>query len=425
MIRFYNCRILTENYEIAENSELWVKDNKIEYIGKHKEGVFEREIDCKGNILMPGFKNAHTHSPMTFLRSYADDLPLDRWLNEMVFPMEARLTEEDAYYLTKLAVAEYICSGITSAFDMYLFPHATAEAVRDTGFRMTLCGAVNNFTSSPKELEESYIKYNNYCENVSFQLGFHAEYTTDRSILEDIGAIAKRYRAPVSAHCSETKKEVEECIQRHGKSPVELFNDLGLIDYGGSLFHCVHLSDKDIEILKEKDITAVTNPASNCKLASGIAPLSVLDERGVRLAIGTDGPASNNALSMFREMYLATALQKIRQNDASALVPERVIEMACKNGAYAMGTDNDCLKEGRLADITVIDMHRPNMQPENNILKNIVYSGGNENIALTMVNGSILYEKGEFYIGEDIERLYEKCRSITERIKKASVGTLF
>ncbi len=419
MIRFYNCKILDGNFNIIENNELWVKGNKIEYIGRAKHGVFEREIDCKGNVLMPGFKNAHTHSPMTFLRSCADDLPLDRWLNETVFPMEARLTDDDAYYLSKLAVAEFVSGGITSAFDMYMFPHAIAEAAKSTGFRTAICGSVNNFTSSAPELEENYDKYNNYCDTVSFQLGFHAEYTTDISILRDIADIAGKYKAPVSTHCSETKKEVAECIQRHGKSPVELFNDLGLIDYGGSLFHCVHLSGRDIEILKEKkDITAVTNPASNCKLASGIAPLSRLDKEDIRLAIGTDGPASNNALSMFREMYLATALQKLQTEDASALVPERVIEMACKNGAYAMGTDNDCLAEGKLADIIMIDLDRPNMQPVNNIVKNIVYSGGNENIALTMVNGNILYERGEFFIGEDIEKLYGKCTEITERIKQ-------
>lgn len=418
MIRFYSCKILDSQFRIIENNELWVNGNKIEYIGKAKEGVFEREIDCKGNLLMPGFKNAHTHSPMTFLRSYADDLPLDKWLNEKVFPMEARLTDDDAYYMSKLAVAEFVSNGITSSFDMYIYPHAIAEAAKSTGFRTTICGAVNNFTSSAAELEENYNKYNNYCNTVNFQLGFHAEYTTDISILRDISEIAKKYKAPVSAHCSETKKEVAECIERHGKSPVELFNDLGLIDYGGSLFHCVHLSDRDIDILRERNITAVTNPASNCKLASGIAPLSRLDKEGIRLAIGTDGPASNNALSMFREMYLATALQKIQTENASALEPKKVLEMACQNGAYAMGTDNDCLAEGNLADIIMIDLHKPNMQPINNIVKNIVYSGGNENIALTMVNGKILYENGEYFIGTDIEKLYKKCREITERIKE-------
>lgn len=422
MIRFYNCKILTDSFEIMENNELWVRDNKIEYVGCKKEGVFEREIDCKGNLLMPGFKNAHTHSAMTFLRSYADDLPLDRWLNEMVFPMESRLCTDDAVYFAKLAIAEYVTGGITSAFDMYFCPEAMAKACMQTGFRAVLCGAVNNFVSSPEELEQDYIKFNNYCDNVSFQLGFHAEYTTDISILIKIAELSHKYKAPVSAHCSETEKEVRECIERHGKSPVELFNDIGLLDNGGSLFHCVHIGERDIDILKEKDITVVTNPASNCKLASGIAPLSRLEEKGIRLAIGTDGPAGNNALSMFREMYLATALQKIQTGNASALVPKRVLEMACKNGAYAMGTDNGCLAEGKPADIIVIDLHKPNMQPENNIVKNIVYSGGNENIALTMVNGRILYEKGELFIGEDIEELYRECEKRAKGVHHGKKG---
>ncbi len=417
MIRFYNCKILTDSFEITKNKELWVSGNRIGYIGDKKEGIFEREIDCMGNVIIPGFKNAHTHSAMTFLRSYADDLPLDRWLNEMIFPMEARLSADDALCFSKLAIAEYVSGGITSVFDMYLYPEAMAKACLQTGFRASLCGAVNNFVSSPEELERDFIKYNGIMDTLSFQLGFHAEYTTDIKILEKIAALSHKYNAPVSTHCAETEKEVAECKNRHGKSPVELFNDIGLMDNGGSFFHCVHLSERDIELLREKNITVVTNPASNCKLASGTAPLTRLDREGIRLAIGTDGPASNNALSMFREMYLATALQKLQTENASALVPEKVLEMACRNGAYAMNTDNDCLKEGKLADIAVIDLHKPNMQPVNNIVKNIVYSGGNENIMLTMVNGKILYEKGRFFIGEDIEELYEECRERAERIK--------
>lgn len=419
MIRFYNCKILTldDSFDIIENYELWVEEDKIVYIGEKKEGSFEREIDCRGNLIMPSFKNAHAHSPMTFLRSYADDLPLDKWLNDAVFPMEAKLNADDGVWLSKIAIMEYLTSGISAAFDMYFLPESIAKASKETGFNTVLCGAVNNFVSSPKELEEDYSLLNNYNENVSHQLGFHAEYTTDIEILKAIAEISNRLKAPVSAHCSETEKEVRECLKRHGKTPVELFNDLGLLNYGGSLFHCNFLSDRDIEIIKDKNIYVVTNPGSNCKLASGVAPIARLIDEGINVAIGTDGPASNNALDMFREMYLVTALQKLKNKDAASAPAEKILEMACSAGARAMGINSDCLREGKNADIIMLDLKRPNMQPINNIVKNIVYSGSKDNVIMTMVRGKILYEHGEFNIGVEPRLVYEKCQQITERIK--------
>lgn len=419
MIRLYNCKILTldNSIKILENKELWVEGDKISYIGDKKEGSFEREIDCKGNLIMPSFKNAHAHSPMTFLRSYADDLPLDKWLNDAVFPMEARLNEDDGVWLSILAIMEYLTSGISSAFDMYFLPKAIAGAAKETGFNSVICGAVNNFASSVKELEEDYRLYNSYCENVSHQLGFHAEYTTDIEILKQIAKLSKSLKAPVSAHCAETLKEVNECIERYGKTPVELFNDLGLFEFGGSLFHCNFLSDRDIEIIKANNIYVVTNPASNCKLASGVAPIARLIDEGINVAIGTDGPASNNSLDMFREMYLVTALQKLVNKDAASTPAEKVLEMACSVGAKAMGINSDCLREGKNADIIMLDLKRPNMQPINNIVKNIVYSGSKENVIMTMVRGKILYEQGEFNIGYEPRLVYKKCQQITERIK--------
>lgn len=417
MIRFYNCKILTleNNFDITNNYELWTDKDKIIYIGENKNGIFEREIDCNGNLIMPGFKNAHSHSPMTFLRSFADDLPLDKWLSDAVFPMEAKLTNNAAVWFTKLAIMEYLTSGITSVFDMYFLPKAIAEAVKDTGFSATICGAVNNFVSSPKELEEDYEFFNSYYNNISHQLGFHAEYTTDIKILEEIAEISNRLKVPVSAHCAETEKEVKDCFKRYGKSPVELFNDIGLLNYGGSLFHCNFLSDKDIDIIKNKNVFVVTNPASNCKLASGIAPIEKLINSGVNIAIGTDGPASNNALDMFREMYLVTALQKVYNKNASSLPAEKVIEMACVNGAKVMGINSDCLKEGKNADLILIDLNKPNMRPINNIVKNIVYSGCKENVILTMVRGKVLYENGKFNIGVSESEVFKVCEELKPR----------
>lgn len=419
--RFYNARIaaMKNDADIMEG-ELWVTGNRIIYVGEPKVTnlKWDREIDCKGNLLLPGFKNAHTHSGMTFLRSYADDLPLLDWLNHQIFPMEAKINEDDIYHLSKLAIMEYLSSGMTANFDMYMTPDTIAAASIDTGFRTVMCGGVSNYLHSVKQVEDWYQKYNGYHELVSFQLGFHAEYTTSKDKLEDLAALAKQRKAPVYTHNSETASEVEGCINRYGMTPTALFDKLGLYDFGGGGYHCVHMTDEDLAICKEKKVSVITNPGSNTKLASGIARIHDMMDYGINIAIGTDGPASNNCLDMFREMFLVTGLAKLRDQNAAAVNADEVLAMATRNGAYAMCLPEcDCLAEGKLADLVMIDLHQPNMQPLNNITKNIVYSGSKTNVKLTMVNGKILFESGEYFIGEDPEAVYAKANEIINRIR--------
>lgn len=433
MIRFYNGKLLTMDGElqVQESCEVWVDRDRVvlagdagrvrefcrtqaEKVGKdgaQAEISFEREIDLHGNLLMPGFKDAHTHSPMTFLRSYADDMPLQDWLYKQVFPMEAKLTPEMIYHFTKLAVLEYLTSGITASFDMYVEPEANARANLEMGFRTVLCGTLNDFKDFIETLEGFYRKYNQYHPLISYQLGFHAEYTTSEGLLRDLAALAGQYRAPVYTHLSETAAEVAGCEERYGSSPVKTLAEMGLWEYGGGGFHCVHVSEEDMDIIKEKGIYVVTNPASNAKLASGIAPICAMLEREIPLAIGTDGPASNNCLDMFREMFLVTGLAKLREQNAAACPAEAVLKMATVGGAAAMGLkDCDCIAEGKQADLIVIDLHQPNMQPEHNLVKNLVYSGSKQNVLLTMVAGRILYENGQFFTGEDPEQIYEEVK---------------
>lgn len=433
MIRFYNGKLLTMDGElrVQESCEVWVDRDRIVLAGDAgrvrefcrtqaekagKDGAqaevsFEREIDLHGNLLMPGLKDAHTHSPMTFLRSYADDMPLQDWLYKQVFPMEAKLTPEMIYHFTKLAVLEYLTSGITASFDMYVEPEANARANLEMGFRTVLCGTLNDFKDSIETLEGFYRKYNQYHPLISYQLGFHAEYTTSEGLLRDLAALAGQYRAPVYTHLSETAAEVAGCEERYGSSPVKTLAEMGLWEYGGGGFHCVHVSEEDMDIIKEKGIYVVTNPASNAKLASGIAPICAMLEREIPLAIGTDGPASNNCLDMFREMFLVTGLAKLREQNAAACPAEAVLKMATVGGAAAMGLkDCDCIAEGKQADLIVIDLHQPNMQPEHNLVKNLVYSGSKQNVLLTMVAGRILYENGQFFTGEDPEQIYEEVK---------------
>ena len=338
MIRFFNGRTLTMADGVSVTTdEVWTDGDKIAYIGPTPETLpaFERQIDLGGDLVMPGFKNAHAHAGMSFVRSYADDVPLQPWLFEQIFPLNA------------------------------LHPL------------------------------------------ISYQLGLHSEYTSNLTEMTEAGELARALHAPVFAHNAETAREVTECRSRWGKTPTELFDSLGHFDYGGGGFHCVHMTEHDLEIFRNRGLWAVTNPGSNAKLASGIAPLKQMRALGIHMAIGTDGPSSNNALDFFREMYLAAVLQKLRCGDAAALPADDVLYMATVGGAQAMGlTDCDVLAPGKQADLIVIDLQRPNMQPVHNAARNLVYSGSKENVRLTMVAGRVLYENGAFFVGEPAQDIY-------------------
>ena len=327
------------------------------------------------------------------------------------------MTGEDIYHLSKIAVLEYLTSGITSIFEMYLTPFTVADAMADTGMRCVQTSCVNNFSQSVELLEEYYNKINGRDPYNSFILGIHAEYTASKELLEKCVDLVRKYKAPFWAHIQETEDETKGCIERYGMTPIELFDSMGLFEYGGGGYHVVWTNEKDREIMKKRGLYAVTNPASNAKLASGIAPISEYLEAGIPVAIGTDGPASNNCLDMFREMFLVTALSKLRNMDASSIDAAEVLKMATVNGARAMGlNDADYLAEGKLADIIMLDMNQPNMQPVNNIVKNIVYSGSKSNVVMTMIGGIIRYENGKFNIGVEPEELYKKAEEIKKRI---------
>lgn len=418
--RFYNARVLTmKDFDIFLG-EVWVEDNKISYVGKYKEHdcLFDREIDVQKNLIMPGFINAHTHSGMTFLRSMADDMPLQQWLNEKVFPIETKLSEEDIYYFSKLAILEYLTSGITTNFDMYLNPEAIVKASLDMKYRTVLCGAVNDFCLSVEDVERCFNEYNQENSLISYVLGFSHEYTNSKEKIQQVAALSHKYKAPVYTHLSETEYEVNTCKEKTGLSPVEYLCDLGVYDYGGGAFHCVHMSEYDLDLFKEKHLNVVTNPASNLKLASGIAPIQAMLQRNINVCLGTDGAASNNCLDMFREMFLVTGLAKYKNCDASAVDAYKVLKMATINGAKALNLNCGVLEAGKLADLIILDLHQPNMQPIHNIAKNIVYSGSKSNVKCTMVNGKILYEDGHFYVGFEIEALYDEVQKRVERVMR-------
>ena len=253
-IRFYNARILTlredETFEITEG-ELWVKNDQIIYVGdgEHPTDIlialggepicWEREIDCGRNLLMPGFKNAHAHTYMTFLRSFADDLPLQDWLYQYCFPMEEKLTPENIRPMQVLGIMEYLTCGITASFDMGYFPQVYAEVASGCGFRTVQVSGVNSFGGDIRQVEENYLKVNEISDLASFMVGFHAEYTTKLELMEQIAKLAQKYHSPLFVHNSETAREVRECKERYGKTPTQLTDELGMYEYGGGGYHCV------------------------------------------------------------------------------------------------------------------------------------------------------------------------------------------
>ena len=417
---FRNASILKMDDSPILFGDLVVNENRIAYIGSDSEkyGPFDRVIECNGNIIMPGFKNAHTHNAMTFLRSKADEDNLHDWLFNQCFPREALLKPGDIYALSKVALLEQISGGITSCLDMYFYVLEHKKAMEEMGFRGVVQGCVNEAYKT-NDLVKLYNEINTDDALVRFSIGHHSEYTTSLDEMLATKKALDETKSPLQIHLSETKSEVEECIKKRGMTPCEYFDSLGLWDNGGVCFHCVYLSEHDIEIFKKKNIAVVTCPGSNLKLASGIAPIKRYLEEGLLIGIGTDGPASNNCLDMFKEMSLVSNLARIQTGDSNAIKAYDILKMATVNGAKILNLkDCDTLEVGKYADIIELDLSKPSMQPINNAVNNIVYSGSKDIVKLTMINGKILYEDGKFFINEDIDSIYEKAQEITDRIDK-------
>lgn len=414
--RYYNAKILTGEDRNIKEGEMWVRDNKIEAVvfdSKASEEKFDQEVDLEGNLLMPSLKDAHTHTAMTFARSLADEYELNDWLFKAIFPREAKLTAEQVYWFTLLGFAENIKSGTTACFDMYMFPESVAKAAVDCGIRNVFCGSPNDFGGMDL-LEERYLKFNEYDPLVSFKMGFHAEYTTNKDNLQIISDLAHKYKAPIYTHISETKSEVEGCIERYGKTPAVLLDEMGMFDFGGGGFHCVHFSDEDIEVFKKRGLYTVFNACSNLKLSSGIAPVKKYIDSGLKIAIGTDGAGSNNSLDMFREMYLDAVLSNVRDDKNGLIDPFDILSAGMTGGARCMGLYNsDMLAAGKNADFIVLDMKHPNMNPMNNIVSNIVYAASPVNVLMTVCAGKVLYDHGELKT-IDIDEVNKMCNRLVE-----------
>ncbi len=425
---FKNISIIDENLEIKNNMFVGIKDDKIEYIGECKpQESYGEEYDGKGKVLSSGFVNLHTHSPMTLLRGYAENLPLDRWLNEKVFPFEDRLNCDRAYYGTMLSIAEMLSSGTTSFTDMYFFGDGVMRAVIDskakTNFGRSIVSFVDeDITANDRFQEGIYLaeKYHNTqnCK-IKIDMSLHAEYTNKLSIIEQFGEFTRNKDYVNHIHLSETKDEHENCKAKYGKTPARLFYDAGVMDKPTVFAHCVWVEDSDLELFIEKNATVAHCPASNLKLGSGVCNTYKMLQKGVNIGIGTDSAASNNGLDIMREMYLAALLPKGMNNQADIVLPQDIYKMATINGYKAQGR-NDCgsIKVGNKADLIVIDMTTANMYPDFDILNNIIYSANKSNVVLTMVDGEVLYKNGE-YTTIDVEKMgYEVSRLVRQVIRE-------
>ncbi|MCQ2794699.1 MAG: amidohydrolase [Bacilli bacterium] len=412
-----NAKILTLRSQNILDGEILVDGNKIAQIAQKINVKADRVIDCEGNLLMPGFKNAHAHSAMVFARGLVEDVSLDTWLKKYMFPIEAKFQKNDIYHLSKLAYLEYLESGITANFDMYFFINEIKKASEEFGMRTSI--VLIPMKSSVERIAKQYRDSHKDNNLVKMELGFHADYTMSDDELKAVSKVSHQFKAPLYMHCSESKKEVEDRKKTYKLTPVEYLNKFGIFDYGGGIFHGVHLSKNDMKILKQHNVAICTCPISNLKLANGIAPIKELTQKDIMVAVGTDGAGSNNSLDMFKEMQLVILLSKYRENNPASLKTFDVLKMATVNSAHFMNLNNcDVLAKGKLADIIMIDLHAPNMRPSHSVINNLVYSASKSNVMMTMIDGKILYYKHKFYLSEDIKKIYQNAEKVIKRLTK-------
>lgn len=403
-------------FRIYRDAFLAVDGDTISYIGEKKpEQVYDRVIDARGKLLMPGLVNAHGHTAMTLLRGVGSDLALQDWLFKEMIPVENRMRPEDIHAGMELAHLEMIATGTTSYTDMYMEPFFEAELAGRTGLRCNIARVMQGFDPNEtyedngrgREAVQLFEQYNGAFDGrVKVDFSIHGEYTSQPHLVEAYAKDAKERGVCMHIHMSETRAEHEGCIERYGKTPAAWFYDLGVFDSPTLAAHCVWVSDEDMKLMKEKGVTAIHNPSSNMKLGSGYAPIQKMLDMGINVALGTDGCASNNNLNMFEEMHLAALIHNGYHGDPTIMKAADILKMATVNGARAQGRfDTGSLEAGKKADIIALDLSAPHLRPNLDPLALVVYSAQGSDVCMTMVNGQILYEDGN-YLTMDKDEVY-------------------
>ena len=424
---FKNTNILLRDvngYKTLKNAYLGVNGKIIDYIGVEKpDKEYTIEKDYSNKLLMSGLVNAHTHIPMVFLRGLGSNHNLQEWLNDFIFPTEAKLNEAQIKWASYYAMLEMLACGTTSFTDMYFFPEQTAQAVIETGIKANINKYINCFDDNQK-IEDSTIpasleffkQYNNKAEGrLKVDFAIHAEYTNKPHIVKEYARLCKENKGHMHLHLSETKAEHEACIAKYGVTPAKWFEDLGVFESSTTAAHCVWCDKQDSEILAKHKVCVVHNPTSNMILGSGFAPIGRYRRYGVKVALGTDGAASNNNLNMFEEMHIANIISDGFHLDPSFIKNYEIIDMATINGAISQGRDDTgVLEVNKRADIIAIDLNAIHLYPAFDYSTLLVSSAQGCDVCMTMVDGNILYEDGNYLTLDKDKILFEFKKQVEE-----------
>ena len=422
--------ILIKNVHVVgqaeeERTDILINGNKISSIGqKTPAPAADEVIDGSGKMAMPGLINCHTHTYMSLMRNYADDVPFATWLFDRITPIEDSLTPEDAYWGNLLSIIEMIRTGTTTFSDMQMFPRMAVKACAQSGMRALisrgLVGSDRHDEGAVRRLSEAFDEME-YAASIQapcmFALGPHAIYTCGEDLLRYVGELAGEKGLPIHIHLTETQHEYETCLQEHGMTPTAYLKSLGLMDHKILLAHCVYLDEADYEILAQPNIHVITNPASNMKLANGFAPVWKMLEKGIQVCLGTDGASSNNALNMFSEMRLLSMSQKGVTKEALALPATQTLRIATQNGAQAIGRDDlGCLEAGKSADLILIDEASPNLRPLYNREASLVYSATGCEVTDVIIDGKIVMRDRQLTTIDE-EQVYYETEKIAARYR--------
>jgi len=406
---------VTGRQDVYEDGVVLVEDGRIRYAGPRDEapaiGSGAKTIDARGRIVMPGIVNTHCHAGMTLLRGYADDMQLMPWLEQKIWPVEAKMTGEDVYWGTALGAYEMLSGGITTFLDMYFYADDIARAIADTGIRGIIArgvlavGGPSAARERLQETRESFRKWNGKGGGrISFMVGPHAPYTCPPDTLEACAELADELGIGLHIHLSETAGEVDAAWDTWGRSPIEHVHKLGLLtDRHVVAAHCVHASDEDISILAETGTGVCHCPVSNLKLASGITPVLSMRRAGVNVGFGTDGASSENMLHILgSEMRLAALLMKNNEGDPSAFSAYDAVEMATLGGARVLGMEDEIgsLQPGKKADIAILNTWRPHLVPNHDPVGLVAYSMLPGDVEMTLVNGEVVYQNGRLTLAD-------------------------
>lgn len=424
-----NALILSPNKEFDGKQSVLIIDDLIDEISPEiDEDNVDKIIDADGKILLPGLVNTHTHLSMTLFRGLADDLSLDSWLNDHIWPMEANLNGNYCYIGALLGAVELIKSGTTTFSDMYFYMEDVARAVDEAGLRAVLSYGMIDFGDAEKrenEIKENLTLFetcNGMADGrIKVFFGPHSPYTASEELLIKVRELADEYNMGIHIHVSETQKEINDVSEEKGLRPFEYLDKIGFLGPDVVAAHSVWLSDEEIEIIKKNNVKISHNPCSNMKLASGIAPVSKLIENDICVSIGTDGASSNNNLDLIEELKTASLLQKVSTLDPKVLTSDEAVAMGTIKGAEALGLDNEIgsIEVGKKADIILIDTNSANMIPESSTLSsNVIYSANGSNVDTTICNGKILMENKKLTVLDEQE-IYAKAKQAIKELKEA------